>query len=356
MKKIVIILILNAFIFLSFQTKNISSDGSNIVSKLFLDAWGDTTDITGTFDGQEGSYYLSRANHTGTIDTTSSYINNSNWETYISNHSTSSGTSNVDNGTAYGELVIWNGTDSYIPTTTGLNWNNTQGVLTLNASSYSNYIRISDNLNSIVNNQIIIGRAQANAEEKASLIRLSHNANEVFSVDTLGNVYSDKNITATTYGSNNITDTELGYLDGVTSNIQTQIDAIDSNILFATDTLSSTDVNNLGSAQTLIAAPGLGKALLVTECSLKLIVSTQLEVGTQDLNINYSSSQMIFSLDNLKVETSSIAKRYHLLKNTTYSPELSENTALTAKLSGGTNPSSGSVQIVYNILYKIIDY
>lgn len=64
--------------------------------------------------------------------------------------------------------------------------------------------------------------------------------------------------------SSSVTTTELGYVSGVTSAIQTQIDNITSGVLFATGTLSNANITGMYAAPVeILAAQGAGKGIMV---------------------------------------------------------------------------------------------
>jgi hypothetical protein len=100
---------------------------------------------------------------------------------------------NVNDGTATNQLLSWDGVDTWTPTT-NITLNSTLGALNMNVSSKSNYIQLNDNLNSVVNNTIYLGRTQGSAELQESLIIAKHNSNTIFQVDTLGNVTNSNSL------------------------------------------------------------------------------------------------------------------------------------------------------------------
>ncbi|HYD92896.1 MAG TPA: hypothetical protein VEB18_00325 [Candidatus Paceibacterota bacterium] len=86
-----------------------------------------TGDWTGTLDGQEGSYYLARANHTGTQLASTISDFNSAVGSYIS------GSSTIPHigGTAYGNILSWTGStwESRATSTLGVALSDTSGTL-----------------------------------------------------------------------------------------------------------------------------------------------------------------------------------------------------------------------------------
>jgi len=163
------------------------------------------------------------------------------------------------------------------------------------------------------------------------------------------------NIAASTYGSDgSVSNTELLYINTLSSNAQDQIDAITagSAVLYQLVTLDATAVSNSGSAQTILAAPGAGKEYMIVAIRLKPTVSTPLEVGTQTLQIT-TGGGAIYSFTNNEIEANSSVRTY----NPTQLPVAwtLENTAVTARLSSGTNPTSGDATWAFRIIYKIID-
>jgi len=125
-------------------------------------------------------------------------------------------------------------------------------------------------------------------------------------------------------------------------------------INYETVSLDATAVGNLGSAQTLIAAQGAGKLIMVNQILIEIDVATQLECGTQDLWVSYNDfGNTHFDLNNAYVEGASDIGREMTKLTTSFTG--GANDALKVKLSGDTNPSSGSATMTFHIIYKVID-
>lgn len=115
--------------------------------------------------------------------------------------------------------------------------------------------------------------------------------------------------------------------------------------------LDSSGVADLGTAKTLIeGVPGYA-INLIDVIVYFAIGATVLDVGSQDINIQYSSGEKIASIPNVKIPTVS---KY--VKLSDYSPEfeLKENEAIEVKLSGGTDPSSGSASLTFHVTQELL--
>jgi len=130
-------------------------------------------------------------------------------------------------------------------------------------------------------------------------------------------------------------------------------------LLVSEVTMSSATVANLGTYQTLIAAPGVGKYIRVLTAEVKIIPSDPaLEVGTQNLNYFYSSSAIndyFGQILNYRIETTSTIRvgglGYSQMSHTIY-----ENNSIGVKLHQEVNPASGSATMYFTITYQILDF
>jgi len=116
----------------------------------------------------------------------------------------------------------------------------------------------------------------------------------------------------------------------------------------ATVTLSTSQVNDLGTAKELIAAPGANKYISIVDISMYLTVSVALNAGSQVLQIKIGNSAFVFSNSHIQLSYSSPLQPS---ENAAILYPL--NTAVTAVLSSGANPT-GTATMTFSILYRIV--
>jgi len=125
--------------------------------------------------------------------------------------------------------------------------------------------------------------------------------------------------------------------------------------------LTNLTVASLGTKQTLLSAPGVGFYYKIYGVTCRVVVTTQLQVGAQNLWVAWDDGitfQPWGNLANGAVETATTA-RFHVFEFDTGSPyyvTIPNNTALVAVLSGSTNPTGGSAQMDFNITYSVETY
>jgi len=115
-------------------------------------------------------------------------------------------------------------------------------------------------------------------------------------------------------------------------------------------------VGLLGTYKELIAAPGAGKYIRVSNWDVKITVTTLLDVGSQSLSMLYSGGDDGYMgiIPNIAVETDS-TKRF-IQGELKGGAEILANTPVGVILSGTTNPASGDATMSFNITYEILDY
>ena len=120
--------------------------------------------------------------------------------------------------------------------------------------------------------------------------------------------------------------------------------------------LNAIQVAVLGTYKELIAAPGAGKYIRVSNWDVKITVTTQLDVGLQTLTMLYSEEQDEYMglITNAAIETDS-TKRF-IQAELKRGGEMFVNTSVGVILSGTTNPASGDATMSFNITYEILDY
>ena len=121
--------------------------------------------------------------------------------------------------------------------------------------------------------------------------------------------------------------------------------------------LTTLQVAALGTYQQLIPAPGANKYIRVLNWDCKVVVSTQLEVGTQALYLVYSGrpTDYIGFISNTDVETATTTKFMSGFKAT--SGIIQNNTSVGVILDDSNNPSASSgTTMLFNITYEILDY
>ena len=116
--------------------------------------------------------------------------------------------------------------------------------------------------------------------------------------------------------------------------------------------LSAAQVNTLGSDFTLISAPGAGKVIDAISIIYRQVITTTLEVGSQNLLFNIGSQRT--DIINSLIESSSTIINITNSTLITGAVGADENSAFTMKLSSSTNPSSGSATMDIYITYRII--
>lgn len=129
----------------------------------------------------------------------------------------------------------------------------------------------------------------------------------------------------------------------------------DNTLTYTTVTLGVDSVGALGTAKTLLSAPGAGKVILILNIALELKVSLTegaLEVGTQNLFCYIGTENTQFRFNNSNLES---ATDIYVLSVEMTDSNTQVNTALTAKLESSTNPASGSATMTFHIFYKIVD-
>jgi hypothetical protein len=123
-------------------------------------------------------------------------------------------------------------------------------------------------------------------------------------------------------------------------------------------TLTALQVGALGvTPVVLLAAPGASNYYNILNVTAKVIVTTQLEVGSQVLQIGHNSgANSLTSLSNSALESSATVLHYCWLQGTAASTVIKVNDNFGCVLSGGANPSSGSAEIRITIYYTIETY
>jgi len=116
--------------------------------------------------------------------------------------------------------------------------------------------------------------------------------------------------------------------------------------------LSNAEVQNLGTFQEMIAAPGANKAIDVIDCVLYIEVTTQLNVEAQLLYLEYEGGDATLRIHNADVET---AASDWFKMDGYLTTAMSGNTAVGFRLSADTNPVGGNAIIRFKALYRIAD-
>ena len=131
---------------------------------------------------------------------------------------------------------------------------------------------------------------------------------------------------------------------------------VDDALRKITVNLSSAQVSALGTYKELIAAPGAGKYIRVSNWDVKITVTTQLDVGGQALNMLYSGGgdDYMGIIPNTAIETAS-TKRF-IQGDLKGGGEILDNTSVGVILSSTTNPASGDATMSFNITYEILNY
>lgn len=118
-------------------------------------------------------------------------------------------------------------------------------------------------------------------------------------------------------------------------------------------TLNSTQVSSLGTAQTLLPAPGVGKAYYLISCLLELDVTTQLDAGIQQLYISGDNTgTALYGITNANIESNSDKI---VIASIIGNGRILKNTALTARLSSLADPESGDVTMTFHLVYRVIN-
>ncbi len=110
------------------------------------------------------------------------------------------------------------------------------------------------------------------------------------------------------------------------------------------------DVANLGTAKTLIPAVS-SYSINLLDVIVYFAISTPLDIGSQDINIQYSGGEKIASIPNAKIPTVS---KYVKLSDFSPEFEVKEGEAIEVKLSGGINPSSGVASMTFHVLSSLL--
>lgn len=113
------------------------------------------------------------------------------------------------------------------------------------------------------------------------------------------------------------------------------------------------DASFLDQAQVVLPRPGVGKVTKVISMSARVDPATTLEVGSQNLNVFYGidvTDVGIGSFPNNFLEAST-ETNYDMVPNP---GQMFENEYVSIGLSGETQPSSGSANIIIYCLYKVI--
>jgi hypothetical protein len=132
-------------------------------------------------------------------------------------------------------------------------------------------------------------------------------------------------------------------------------DAISAEIQTAKVSLTSFDVNDLGTAKTLISAPAAGTFIQIIAVSWYMDVATQLEVGVQSLDLYIDSGKYImYSIPNAEVENATSEILQLNSDGRTNHPEIKAAAAYKCVLSATTNPASGSATMDFYITYRIV--
>ena len=123
-------------------------------------------------------------------------------------------------------------------------------------------------------------------------------------------------------------------------------------LLTTTVTLGTGNVAALGSAYTLMAAPAAYRAYEIVDIKWSVNPSTQLDVGTQNLEVYFDTMSNYMGL----IRNSSVEAASQLVKGVQVQPEheVGISKALLCKLSGDANPDSGSATMRFYIVYRII--
>jgi len=107
----------------------------------------------------------------------------------------------------------------------------------------------------------------------------------------------------------------------------------------------------------ILASPGAGSYYNVHSVTCKIILGTQLEVGAQTLQIGYNNGvSAITGVTNSALESIATNLQYCWLQGTAASTTIKDGDNFACVLSGGVNPSSGSVSLRITIYYTIETY
>ena len=117
--------------------------------------------------------------------------------------------------------------------------------------------------------------------------------------------------------------------------------------------LDTSDVAGLGVPLGLLETPGAGKTYQIFDIKWAVYPTTQLDVGTQDLHIYFEDLTLYLA----KVRNDQVESATDLIKGVQIQAEheLKADKGIYCKLSGGTNPASGSATMTFWFIYKIID-
>lgn len=130
-------------------------------------------------------------------------------------------------------------------------------------------------------------------------------------------------------------------------------DQIGTTVSFIKTTLSAAQVDNLGTAKTLVAAPGGGNILQIIAISWRVVVATQIEAGAQTLEIGITGGAIDYmSISNAHVES---AATFILQLAPAQNGELKDNGALQCVLSGAADPNvTSDATMDFYITYRIV--
>jgi len=123
-----------------------------------------------------------------------------------------------------------------------------------------------------------------------------------------------------------------------------------TNTIYNAHTIIDSEVN-------ILPAAGAGTYLRILNIDMKIIVRTQMEVGSQGLEVLYTGdgvSNELFEFQNVAVESASTARYTAVSGSKTI--EIKSNTGMSIILSSGTAPSAGDVDLVFNITYEVLNY
>lgn len=167
-------------------------------------------------------------------------------------------------------------------------------------------------------------------------------------------------VTSTILNSDSVTLTiENGIKDAsnalVTSNEVYDLFHTTTGLQVADSSLTAVEVGNLGSSYDLLPALSGTNYYKIWGISINFVASTVLEVGSQDLEFYHSGSGTMGIFSNAELE--STGGVYHIfIENTKTEVKVNSDGFFSMKLSGSTNPVSGSATLRVKVYYSIENY
>ncbi len=116
----------------------------------------------------------------------------------------------------------------------------------------------------------------------------------------------------------------------------------------------SYNVSQLDQYQDIVPSPGAGKFIQVISLSARMVVTSQLDCGTQELYVFYGTHDDTPEIGSFPNSFLELPLSKNRMMDIQPGGDVYDNMAVRAKLSGGTVPSSGSAQVIFYCIYKTV--